>query len=88
MRAGTGDGKAGGRRSAPGVPDRPDGGAPPSPLLVAPNVPRTDLPALARSQLRAVRVDALRAAGSTSGVVRAHWQDVADRVQNVLEPGR
>ena len=34
------------------------------------------------------RVDALRAAGSTSGVVRAHWQDVADRVQNVLEPGR
>ena len=60
---------------------------PPSPLLVAPNVPRTDLPALARSQLRAIQADARRAAGTaSSAVVRAHWQDVADRVEKVLTP--
>jgi hypothetical protein len=67
------------------------GGGPPqeplSPLLVAPNVPRTDLPALARSQLRGIQADARRAAGSAqSAVVRAHWQDVADRVEKVLRP--
>ncbi len=60
---------------------------PPSPLLVAPNVPRTDLPALARSQLRAIQADARRAAGTaSSAVVRAHWQDVVDRVEKVLSP--
>ena len=60
---------------------------PPSPLLVAPNVPRTDLPALARSQLRAIQADARRAAGTaSSAVVRAHWQDVVDRVEKVLRP--
>jgi hypothetical protein len=60
---------------------------PPSPLLAAPNVPRTDLPALARSQLRAIQADARRAAGAaSSAVVRAHWQDVADRVEKVLRP--
>ena len=60
---------------------------PPSPLLVAPNVPRTDLPALARSQLRAIQADARRAAGTaSSAVVRAHWQDVVDRVEKVLTP--
>jgi hypothetical protein len=60
---------------------------PPSPLLVAPNVARTDLPALARSQLRAIQADARRAAGTApSTVVRAHWQDVADRVEKVLRP--
>ena len=60
---------------------------PPSPLLVAPNVPRTDLPALARSQLRAIQADARRAAGTAaSAVVRAHWQDVVDRVEKVLRP--
>ena len=60
---------------------------PPSPLLAAPNVPRSDLPALARSQLRAIQADARRAAGSaSSAVVRAHWQDVADRVEKVLRP--
>ena len=60
---------------------------PPSPLLVAPNVPRSDLPALARSQLRALQSDARRAANSApAGVVRAHWQDVVDRVEKVLTP--
>jgi hypothetical protein len=50
-------------------------------------VPRSDLPALARSQLRAIQADARRAAGTTpAGVVRAHWQDVADRVERVLRP--
>ena len=66
------------------------GGGPPEPpstLLVAPNVPRTDLPALARSQLRAIQADARRAGGTaSSAVVRAHWQDVADRVERVLRP--
>jgi hypothetical protein len=60
---------------------------PPSPLLVAPNVPRSDLPALARSQLRALQSDARRAAASApAGVVRAHWQDVVDRVEKILSP--
>ena len=60
---------------------------PPSPLLVAPNVPRSDLPALARSQLRAIQVDARGAAAAApAGVVRAHWQDVVDRIERVLNP--
>ena len=60
---------------------------PPSPLLVAPNVPRSDLPALARSQLRAIQGDARRAAAAANpGVVRAHWQDVVDRVEKILRP--
>ncbi|HVF38281.1 MAG TPA: zinc-dependent metalloprotease [Gemmatimonadaceae bacterium] len=68
------------------------GGAPdplPSPLLATPNVQRTDIPALARAQLRIVRDDARRAAVLTpSGTVRAHWLDVADRVQQILDPVR
>jgi hypothetical protein len=60
---------------------------PPSPLLAAPNVPRSDLPALARSQLRALQSDARRAAVTApAGVVRAHWQDVVDRVEKILRP--
>jgi len=60
---------------------------PPSPLLVAPNVPRSDLPALARAQLRAIQSDARRAATTApAGVVRAHWQDVDDRIEKVLKP--
>jgi hypothetical protein len=66
------------------------GGGPaqqPPPLLAAPNVPRTDLPALARSQVRAIRDDARRAsAAAPAGVVRAHWQDIADRAEQMLEP--
>jgi hypothetical protein len=57
-----------------------------SPLLAAPNVPRSDLPALARSQVRAVRDDARRAAASSSGMAKAHWQDIADRADIILEP--
>jgi hypothetical protein len=70
----------------------PGGGGPPqnpAPLLAAPNVPRSDLPALARSQVRAIREDARRAAASApAGVVRAHWQDIADRANEILEPRR
>ncbi len=73
---------SGGQGGGGGGPQQP-----PSPLLVAPNVPRTDLPALARSQLRAIQADARRAAGTaSSAVVRAHWQDVVDRVEKVLSP--
>jgi hypothetical protein len=64
----------------------PGGGGVPSPLLATPNVQRSDLPALARSQLRAIRTDAQRNAGSSSGVVRAHWQDVTARVDEILDP--
>ncbi|MDF2770928.1 MAG: hypothetical protein K0S86_421 [Geminicoccaceae bacterium] len=60
---------------------------PPVPLLAMPNVPRTDLPALARAQVRAVREDARRAATTTSSaVLRAHWQDIADRADRILDP--
>jgi hypothetical protein len=68
----------------------PGGGGPPQappPLLGAPNVPRTDLPALARSQVRAIREDAHRAAGAAqAGLVKAHWQDIADRADEILDP--
>jgi hypothetical protein len=70
----------------------PGGGGPPQnpgPLLAAPNVPRSDLPALARSQVRAIREEARRAATTApTGVVRAHWQDIADRADEILEPRR
>ena len=61
----------------------------PGPLLGAPNVPRTDLPALARSQVRSIRDDARRAAAAAPrGIVKAHWQDIADRADQILEPRR
>jgi uncharacterized protein DUF4953/uncharacterized protein DUF5117/uncharacterized protein DUF5118 len=71
-------------------PGAPPGFQPPSgPFLAAPNVPRSDLPALARSQLRRIR-DQARTASLTApaGVARAHWQDVVDRVDTILEPPR
>jgi hypothetical protein len=67
------------------------GGPPPNPgpLLAAPNVPRTDLPALARSQVRSIREDARRAAAAApGGMAKAHWQDIADRADQILEPRR
>ena len=64
------------------------GGQIPS-VLAPPNVPRSDLPALARSQLRSLREDARRAAAvAPAGVVKAHWQDVADRIDLILDPVR
>jgi hypothetical protein len=74
--------------AAPG----PGGGGPPQappPFLAAPNVPRTDLPALARSQVRAIRDEARRAAvGTSAGIMKAHWQDIVDRAEEILEPRR
>ena len=60
-----------------------------APLFAAPNVPRTDLPALARSQVRSIREEATRAAAAApAGVMRAHWQDIAARADQILEPRR
>ena len=57
-------------------------------LLVPPVLPRTDLPALARGELRTLRDAARVAAGQSTGARRAHWQDVVDRVDAILEPAR
>jgi hypothetical protein len=63
------------------------GEGPPSPLLAPLNVPRSDLPALARSELTAIRAQARRlAAAAPAGVQRAHWADVAARVDDILDP--
>jgi hypothetical protein len=79
----------------PPPPTPAPGAAPPPtafvlpPFVAAPNVPRSDLPALARAQLRQIRDDARRAAGTSAGAVaRAHWMDVVDRVDDVLEVKR
>jgi hypothetical protein len=74
---------AGGGPPSPAGP----GGPPPSPLLAPLNVPRSDLPALARSELRMVRDLARRAAvAAPAGVARAHWEDIAARIDRILEP--
>jgi hypothetical protein len=65
------------------------GGPPPTPrpFVTLPDVQRSDLPALARSQLRAIREQARSAAGTApAGIARAHWQDVADRIDAILDP--
>jgi hypothetical protein len=75
----------------PGAQGPGAGGPPqnPGPLLGAPNVPRTDLPALARSQVRSIRDDARRAAAAApGGIAKAHWQDIVDRADQILEPRR
>jgi hypothetical protein len=59
---------------------------PPSPLLAPPNVQRTDIPALARRELRIIQAQARQGAtAAPPGVLRAHWQDVADRITRILE---
>ena len=81
--------------SPPTAPAAPPGAggppqAPPGPFLAAPNVPRSDFPALARAQVRAIR-DQARAAALTApagSVARAHWQDIVDRTDKILDPGR
>ena len=74
--------------AAPGVAGAPGGGqgGPPLPLLGTPNVSRSDIPALARMQLRAVRDEARVNAAASSGLAKAHWMDIADRVTEVLDP--
>ena len=60
-----------------------------APFLVPANVPRSDMPALARAQLRAIRTQARAAAPTaTTALARAHWQDIADRVDEILDPRR
>ena len=69
--------------TAPAGPQGPSG-----PFLGAPNVSRSDFPALARAQVRSIR-DQARAAASASAagsVARAHWQDIVDRSDKILEP--
>ncbi len=62
---------------------------PPSPLLAPVNVQRTDVPALARRELRAIQAQARTAATSgPAGVARAHWQDVVDRIDGIIERSR
>lgn len=59
------------------------------PLLAPPNVQRGDLPALARRELRTIQADARRAAtAAPAGVTRAHWQDIVDRIDAILDPRR
>jgi len=72
------------------VPAVPPQGPPqtPSPFIGAPNLPRSDIPALARAQLRQIRDEARRAASAGGAVSRAHWQDIVDRVDDVLEAKR
>jgi hypothetical protein len=42
---------------------------------------------MARAQLRQIRDDAKRLATMAQGsVAKAHWQDIADRVDEALEP--
>jgi hypothetical protein len=75
----------------PAAPAQPQGppDEPPSPLLAQPNLRRTDVVALVKAQLREIRDDARRAAASATGtVLRAHWQDVADRASDILDPPR
>ncbi len=67
------------------------GGAPPRvfPFVTAPNVPLSDLPALARAQLREIQRDArVQSAAAPTAGERAHWADIADRVQQSLEPAK
>jgi hypothetical protein len=67
-----------------GPPDEP-----PSPLLAQPNNRRSDVVALVKAQLRDIRDDARRAATAATGTVqRAHWQDIADRASDILDPPR
>lgn len=66
------------------------GGAGPqtAPFLAPANVQRSDMPALARSQLRAIRTQARAAAAAPAAttIARAHWQDIVDRIDHVLDP--
>ena len=73
---------AGGRGGGPG-------GGTPFPYSTASNVPRSDLPALARLQLKQIRDDARRNGTSAPGAVaKAHWDDLASRVDDILEAKR
>ncbi|MBK8247066.1 MAG: zinc-dependent metalloprotease [Gemmatimonadetes bacterium] len=74
---------------APPTPVNVPAGAPPGFTLPAPvNTRRADIAPLARAQMRSIQADARRLATTATGVNRAHWQDLADRVTDVLERRR
>ena len=54
-------------------------------ILAPPNVRRSDISALARAELRAVRESARTSATTATGINRAHWQDMGERVEEILE---
>jgi len=73
---------AAGQGQRQGGPQQPS-----SPVLATPNVNRSDIAALARDQVRQIRTAAERAAGTAAaGVMRAHWQDIAERCAAILDP--
>ena len=78
--------------SPPATPAPQPGAAAPArplPFVTAPNVTQSDLPALARAQLRDIQRDARGHASVAAGAVeRAHWNDVIDRVSQILDPRR
>jgi hypothetical protein len=51
---------------------------------------RSDLPALSRAQVRAIREQGRAAvtASAVGSLSRAHWQDIVDRADRILDPGR
>lgn len=64
-------------------PGQGGGGFGPPPV----NVRRTDITAAARAQVRAVASAArAKALVSPAGVQKAHWQDLVDRAQAILDP--
>jgi hypothetical protein len=73
---------------APGAAQQQQG--PPQalpPFIALPPVPRSDLPAMARMQLRQIRDESRRNAPlATAAVNRAHWEDLAARVDEALDP--
>src|SRR5262249_2302359 len=54
----------------------------PRAFLTAINLSQSDLPALARAQLRAIQAQARTAASAAAvpAAVKAHWDDIADRI--------
>ncbi len=66
------------------------GGPPPQlpALLQAPNVRRADVSALARAQLRLIQGEARRLSATATGVTRAHYQDIVERVDAIFEKAR
>jgi hypothetical protein len=59
------------------------------PFVTPPNVVQSDLPALARAQLREIQREARASATAATGpMARAHWNDIVDRVTQILDPTR
>ena len=54
-------------------------------ILTPPNVRRSDISALARAELRTVRETARTSAVAATGINRTHWQDMGERVDEILE---